>query len=373
MNYRNSARGKQVRGQGDETAASPSAAGKKRMAGQRVARSAPSAPRKQVFPQIQPADLPADIVLTRLRALRLRINGGGPWQSICPSHPDLVPSLSLTETADGVLLIKCFGGCHTEEVLAALDLTFRNLYPSLIAFQSSKRRPGGKVSFRGGKHDDKVAIPSPEHCARFQQLLQKWQAPLTRIKELAKHLGLTFESLQALLVGYNPKENCWVFPEMDAQGRVVGLVRRYRDGRKVAIAGGLRGLTIPKYSQPLPPGALFLAEGASDTAALYSVGALAIGRSNATASLTEQNWLFRFLQCHRDWHEGRQIVVVGDRDPSKAGARGAHSLSSFLGCALQKPQQVSSALPAKGFKDVREQIAADEWGKGLICQNQLET
>lgn len=38
----------------------------------------------------------------------------------CPAHADREPSLSLTETPDGVVLFKCHAGCLQEEVLAAL-------------------------------------------------------------------------------------------------------------------------------------------------------------------------------------------------------------------------------------------------------------
>ncbi|MBW1953650.1 MAG: hypothetical protein JRI66_11305 [Deltaproteobacteria bacterium] len=51
------------------------------------------------------------------------------WLTWCPAHPDdKTPSLHLSETADGKLLVHCFGGCPQEAVIAALKE--RGLWPS---------------------------------------------------------------------------------------------------------------------------------------------------------------------------------------------------------------------------------------------------
>jgi putative DNA primase/helicase len=45
----------------------------------------------------------------------------------CPGHDDHNPSLSLRRT-EGRVLIRCFAGCQTVDVLAALNMTLRDLY-----------------------------------------------------------------------------------------------------------------------------------------------------------------------------------------------------------------------------------------------------
>ena len=45
----------------------------------------------------------------------------------CPSHKDNGPSLSVREK-DGKILIHCFAGCKTSEVLAAVGLRFGDLF-----------------------------------------------------------------------------------------------------------------------------------------------------------------------------------------------------------------------------------------------------
>jgi hypothetical protein len=323
------------------------------------------------FPAIRETDLPADIVLTRLKTLRRRITGTGPsWQACCPAHPDLNPSLAITETREGVLLVHCFAGCETEDVLAHLDLTLQHLSPSLYALQFSKRRPQGVLSFYAGDEDTNAPVsePTDEDCAEWTRLLKAWPIPPYALNQLAAHLDLPREALLPLEVGYN-EDNlfgpCWIFPERDDSRRIVGLMRRYDNGRKSALLGSVRGLTIPSYDQKPPPGPVYLVEGASDVAALVSEGAFAIGRSSASGNPAEQLWLTRLLGRH----PGREIIVVGEREESGAGQRGAEKLAAHLHDKLHR--LVSWALPRKGFKDSREQVVAGQWSKGLRIQEVL--
>jgi hypothetical protein len=50
--------------------------------------------------------------------------GAGRWMAKCPAHPDRSPSLSIREGRDGRVLLRCFAGCKTEEVLKKLGLTW---------------------------------------------------------------------------------------------------------------------------------------------------------------------------------------------------------------------------------------------------------
>ena len=70
---------------------------------------------------------PFDIVLSRLR--RTRRARKRSFMAECPAHEDRVPSLSTTEGQDGRVLIHCFAGCDTSDVVAALGLGFRDLFP----------------------------------------------------------------------------------------------------------------------------------------------------------------------------------------------------------------------------------------------------
>jgi hypothetical protein len=54
---------------------------------------------------------------------------GGQHLMRCPAHDDRKPSLGVRELHDGRLLVRCYAGCATEDILAALDLEFADLYP----------------------------------------------------------------------------------------------------------------------------------------------------------------------------------------------------------------------------------------------------
>lgn len=45
---------------------------------------------------------------------------GATWMARCPAHDDHTPSLSLRETADGKVLLRCHAGCDQAEVIGAL-------------------------------------------------------------------------------------------------------------------------------------------------------------------------------------------------------------------------------------------------------------
>jgi hypothetical protein len=60
---------------------------------------------------------------------RVRSTGPGRWIARCPAHEDRGPSLSIRELDDGRILLNDFGGCGTDDVLAALGLQMSDLFP----------------------------------------------------------------------------------------------------------------------------------------------------------------------------------------------------------------------------------------------------
>lgn len=60
---------------------------------------------------------------------KVKRTGQDSWLACCSAHEDKSPSLAIKQTADGMILLKCFAGCSVEEVLGAIGLTFDDLYP----------------------------------------------------------------------------------------------------------------------------------------------------------------------------------------------------------------------------------------------------
>jgi hypothetical protein len=72
---------------------------------------------------------PLDIVLSRLRGRGVRRSGKG-YVAFCPAHEDRKPSLNIAEGSDGRVLLHCFAGCSQEEIVRALGLELRDLFPT---------------------------------------------------------------------------------------------------------------------------------------------------------------------------------------------------------------------------------------------------
>jgi hypothetical protein len=62
-----------------------------------------------------------------IRGLNARQSGNGSWMAHCPVHDDKNPSLSISQSADGTLLLHCFAGCGQGAVIEALRA--RGLWP----------------------------------------------------------------------------------------------------------------------------------------------------------------------------------------------------------------------------------------------------
>lgn len=184
-----------------------------------------------------------------------------------------------------------------------------------------------------------------------------------RREELAGILGLPQAVIASIpLIGYNAAEGCWTFPERSASGKIIGIIRRWPDGTKKAVADSKRGLTMPEPWDR--GGALYLTEGQSNTLTMVAMGLSAIGRPSSTGGA---NLLAAGLE---NFPKDHPIIVVGDFDPKPdgkwPGKEGAIKTATELAAELKRP--VSWALLPKE-KDarawanvrVRDREDLDEW------------
>lgn len=299
-----------------------------------------------------PALMPIERVLARVQH-----NGGpGPtWSARCPAHYDDRPSLSITERPDGQVLIYCHALCDTDNVLEAIGLEYDDLYASPYALEFG-RPTYFAPNLRPTKADLRNRRESLEAFYRDSD-------PGKNLRGLARTLGLPVEALRRLGIGHT--WGAWTFPERNGEGDLVGVALRYPDGRKRCVAGSRRGLTIPAGLTGRPEDVLYIAEGASDTAALISVGVEAIGRPAARSSPAMDVWVKDYVRRTKR----QKIVVVADRD--FAGQQGASRLAFELRDAWKfihggKRAEVFLAQTQKSFKDVRDQVVAGHWGQGLL-------
>lgn len=79
-----------------------------------------------------------NILINKLE--QLKETGNGRWIACCPAHKDKRPSLTIRELDDGRLLIHCFAGCEAHAILAAVGLTFSDLYPEKVMPHGKRER-----------------------------------------------------------------------------------------------------------------------------------------------------------------------------------------------------------------------------------------
>jgi putative DNA primase/helicase len=96
---------------------------------------------------------PIDLLLSRLD--RPRKSGKG-YTCRCPAHEDRSPSLSVSEGTDGRVLIHCFGGCRADDVIAAVGLGWKDLFPGTL--DSDARREYRRQSATQAKKDAEFVL-----------------------------------------------------------------------------------------------------------------------------------------------------------------------------------------------------------------------
>lgn len=72
------------------------------------------------------------------RLAKVRQTRPGEWIACCPAHNDRSPSLAVKENG-GYLLIHCFGGCETADVMEKLGLELRDLFPERMPNNPPRR------------------------------------------------------------------------------------------------------------------------------------------------------------------------------------------------------------------------------------------
>ncbi|AWM81564.1 virulence-associated protein E [Gammaproteobacteria bacterium ESL0073] len=127
---------------------------------------------------------PIDLLLSRLHHIKTQKPnkaGYNQWQALCPSHPDTTPSLTITECSDGTVLVKCWAGCSANEIVKALGLELKNLFPCTpLNNKPTKPQPSQRaiaherliISIAEGNFSKGVTL-SNEDMARYRLALKR--------------------------------------------------------------------------------------------------------------------------------------------------------------------------------------------------------
>ena len=269
-------------------------------------------------------------------------------KSVCASHPCPVcrgdHKCSIGE--DGLIIC----GRRSGDVAGFDNLGPAKGDPQFNLYRSDGTESPREASTADGGEKTTPAIDWNKKTASYKKRLTSDSE-----MELAKALGLPPQELGRFRVGWSANQECWTCPEYDAGGKVVGINRRYRDGRKKMMAGGARGLYYARdWDQEEGP--VLCPEGFSDAATLSAMGISAVGRPSNTGGVEQLGRILAGIPATRT------IFVMGENDRktdgSWPGKAGAISTAEQLQRELGRP--VHFAFPPDEQKDIRSWFQAQE-------------
>lgn len=80
------------------------------------------------------------------------------YTALCPAHQDKSPSLSLARGKDGRALVHCHAGCDTRDVLAAVGLELKDLFPENLSRE--QRQQYRREQLEKERHFERLVIES---------------------------------------------------------------------------------------------------------------------------------------------------------------------------------------------------------------------
>jgi hypothetical protein len=174
--------------------------------------------------------------------------------------------------------------------------------------------------------------PPPRPTIDAAKLARQWFERTSRqaYDRLAELLGVSVDSLRALRCGWAEERRAWGWPMVNGAGDIVGIRLRTEDGRKFSVTGGHEGVFLPAVE---PYEIVWSPEGASDCAALLTLGKFAIARPSCTGGIAHLSATIARLGI-------RKAVIIADNDPDKLmpngkrwnpGLDGAQRLANDIG------------------------------------------
>jgi len=148
----------------------------------------------------------------------------------------------------------------------------------------------------------------------------------------ALSLDVDMDALDRLQPGYDGFNKAVGFPMRDADGKVIGIRLRNFMAQKWAVSGSMDGLFFDPSLTLGPEKELVVCEGPTDTAAAYTLGLCAVGRSACKTGTDLLKALCKRLGA-------RLVTIISDNDGWKEcagkqvrpGLDGAVSLGKDLG------------------------------------------
>lgn len=295
----------------------------------------------------QPDKQATQNILDRLQKVKqIKAKDGLSWQALCPAHGDKKPSLVVTETSEGKILLKCWTGCSTTEILNSIGLTLADLHEE----QKKEFTPEEKAEYARKK---RLAEEQRE-----KELLIGYRKAEKQADYLYKQASYNLNNhryINSKQISPNPlikRLYDMLLIPMYYKGGLVNLQRIFENGDKSFLADGR---IIGAYS---PIGdfkeakTIVMCEGWATGETLRQITGfpvVAVLRANNFMDVAKQ-----FLSFKK---RGINFIVAGDddRDDTRnAGRIYANEVADFLGCEAIFPDFPDDApLNLSDFNDLQ--------------------
>lgn len=264
--------------------------------------------------------------------------------ALCPAHGDRNASLNVDQGAGGRVVMRCYAGCPTEAILAALGLEWGHLFPDGRPYRDPNAPPPKPLPPVQARAVEPVE-PKPERdlveriIGHALENVQKEAANRWLDKR-----GLSVETCLRFQVGFmpwirfakwrGPIPNVWIIPILNADGQVVALKMH----REEPPEGYAKGSWAPVGTEPAdkprhgfatlwpPPESfdvaekLYLLPGELKALAVLGAGRAATSITAGEATRWTPGLLARLA--------GRRVVIVYDDD--QAGVKFLSTTSAAL-------------------------------------------
>lgn len=292
---------------------------------------------------------PYELVVARLKDGK---RSGKSLAARCPAHDDRRNSLSVSEGDDGRVLIKCFAGCQTSEIVAALGLTMADLFP--------RQGDGGVTSL-------------PQHCNSATAVtLAQYAAAKKLPLDFLRSLGLsdiTYQGRPAVRIPYLDEGG------VEVAVRIRTALEKSKEGdNRFRWRRGSKPRLYGLWHMP-KTGYLILCEGESDCHTLWYHGFSALGIPGAAnwseardgaklegieeiyvviepdkGGATVQGWLAKSKIAGR----AKLLTLGAFKDPSALHLDDAARFSARMKEAMGRAVPVAQALAAQAATETVE-------------------
>lgn len=247
--------------------------------------------------------------------------GEGKWVARCPAHDDSNPSLGVAVGNDGRILVKCYAGCTTEAVVAAMGLKMCDLMPE-------GKRPKGRRSEKGdGGKAERKALGVRKGAAKGKAKAPPAVSVDDIVKPVADNSKLPIKPTPAkrdygrLVASYDYQDESGavvfrVERRVKADGKKTFIQRHPDPSSKYGWSWGLRKAGVKRVPFRLPKviaaakagKSVVIVEGEKDVLSVERVLGGVATCNPGGAGKWEEGWGKYFKGC-------RAVAIIADKDP----------------------------------------------------------